>query len=158
MVNVKVLVRTTDRLFAGTDANVWIKLHGAKGEESGDLKLNNIFRNDFKQGTEDTFHFKDVDFSADIDYIEVWRDDFGFGPAWMADHIVVTNADKGTSYTFPLLKWVKPHRHYFIKHLDTSLPQHEPFPDMRALELDEKRKIYQLKVDDVDLPAQVNDF
>ena len=158
MANFKIVVKTADRLFAGTDANVLLKLHGRNGEESENLVLNHIFRNDFEQGAEDVFHLRGLEFSADVDHIELWRDDFGISSAWMVDHVEVTNTDTGASFIFPVLRWVEAHRHYFIKHLDTSLPQYEPFPEMRAQELQEKRKVYQFKIGNDDLPAQVSYF
>ena len=155
MANFKVVVKTADRLWAGTDAKVLLKLHGKNGEESENLELNNIFCNDFEQGAEDVFNTENVKFIVDVDYIELWRDDFGIGSSWMVDHIEVTNTDTGASFIFQVLRWVEAHRHYFIKHLDTSLPQHESFPEMRAQELEEKRKVYQFGTEDTEFPAQV---
>ena len=155
MANFKVVVKTADRLWAGTDAKVLLKLHGKNGEESEYLVLNNIFFNDFEQGAEDVFNLEDVNFFVDVGYIELWRDDFGIGSSWMVDHIEITNSDTGASFIFPVLRWIEAHRHYFINHLDTSLPQHEPFPEMRAQELREKRKVYQFGTGDTDFPAQV---
>ena len=50
-----VYVRTGDRLNAGTDANVKIRLHDEKGNVSDDICLDNFFSNDFERGAFDQF-------------------------------------------------------------------------------------------------------
>lgn len=50
----KISVKTGDRPKAGTDANVYIVLHG-NGQRSPETKLDAFFRNDFERGQLDVF-------------------------------------------------------------------------------------------------------
>ena len=156
--NFRILVKTGDRLFAGTDANVTLKLHGKDGEKSDDLDLDNLFINDFEQGSEDVFKLKNVNFEGDVEFIEFWRDDSGIAPAWQLERIEITCTDTDKTYVFPVFRWIKANRHYFISHLDTSLPQDETFVDLRKLELEEKRSLYELTYHKNGLPVQVGTF
>ena len=51
-------MRTGDRPEAGTNANVYIKLHGEDGNTSDTTKLDVWWRDNFKRGREDHFHIK----------------------------------------------------------------------------------------------------
>lgn len=44
--------------YAGTDANVFIKIMGAGGDETSRAKLDNTFRDDFERGRVDKFKIK----------------------------------------------------------------------------------------------------
>lgn len=50
----QVVVVTSDRMGAGTDANVFIDIHGMDGSNTGRILLNNK-GNDFERGQTDTF-------------------------------------------------------------------------------------------------------
>ena len=50
----KISIKTGDRPKAGTDANVYIVLHG-NGQASPETKLDVFFRNDFERGQLDSF-------------------------------------------------------------------------------------------------------
>ncbi|KAK3100111.1 hypothetical protein FSP39_014983 [Pinctada imbricata] len=151
----KAVVKTGDRLFAGTDACVKVIFHNFSGDKSDEVELDNIFKNDFEQGSEDHFYLKNVRFSGDIDYIELWRDNEGIAPAWLVEWIEVLSVSTKASFVFPIFRWIQHNRRYYIKHLDTTLPQDEMFADQRKWEIEEKRSFYELKSNAEGLPAQV---
>ena len=153
-----VYVKTGDRKHAGTDANVKIKLHDTNGIDTDDLVLDNFFRNDFESGQLDVFPIKKLDvkeFSGRIEKVEFWRDNAGLGADWYVDKIIVENRKTNDIFIFPVFRWIRPDYHYLIEHLDTSLPQFDPHPDQRKLELEDKQAIYEVTTKFPGAPAQV---
>lgn len=137
-------VKTGDKKFAGTDANVFIILYDSGGNKTQEFHLDKFFRDDFERGQLDDFVLEaNVDLK-NISMIELWRDDYGFGDEWYVDFIQVQKEDCEDTYSFPLFKWVKAHHHYKIHHLDTALPQFDPNQEQRELELVEKQEYYVL--------------
>lgn len=53
-----VYVQTGDRPKAGTDANVYIVLHGEGNQQSKEMKLDVLFHDDFERGQLDKFKLK----------------------------------------------------------------------------------------------------
>ena len=153
-----IYVKTGDRKHAGTDANVKMRLHDTNGINTDDLVLDNFFRNDFESGRLDVFPIKKLDmkeFSGRIGKVEFWRDNSGLGADWYVDKIIVENRKTNEIYTFPVFRWIRPDYHYLIMHQDTSLPQCDAHQDQRALELKEKREVYQITTKFPGAPAQV---
>ena len=148
-------VKTGDRMFSGTDANVYIKLCCNNADATDDKLLDCLFRNDLETGQIDVFKFKRQKNLQSIDYIEIWRDDSGILDNWYLDYIRVTNTSSAVVYEFPVFRWIKADRIYRICHLDTSLPQNEPFKDQRFTELEEKCRKYELSAHVHDGPVQV---
>lgn len=149
-------VKTGDRLFSGTDANVYIKLHCNDGESSEEKLLDCFFRNDLETGQIDKFKLKRQKNLSSIDCIELWRDDAGILDNWYVDYIRVTTESSGEGgFDFPIFRWVKAGFKYKIAHLDTNLPQDEPYIDQRKMELEEKRGKYELTTHFEGAPAQV---
>ncbi|KAK7096851.1 polyunsaturated fatty acid 5-lipoxygenase-like isoform X2 [Littorina saxatilis] len=155
-----VYIRTGDRKNAGTDADVRIILHDDKGHTSEEINLDNFLRNDFERGKLDQFSvpkskLKSVERLGKIVKIEFWRDDSGLGSDWYVDKIVVENKQTNAMFVFPVFRWVRSNYHYFIKHLDTSLPQFDEYHEQRNKELEEKRKTYVFAQKAHGMPAQV---
>lgn len=152
-------VKTGDKLFSGTDANVYIKLHCNNGDSSGEKLLDCLFKNDLEMGQVDSFSFKRQKNLSSVDFIEIWRDDSGFLDNWYVDYIRVTKESSGNEkFEFPLFRWIKAGFKYKIAHLDTNLPQTEPFTDQRKLELEEKRQKYELAPHFEGAPCQVKNI
>lgn len=147
-----IIVKTGDRFLSGTDSTVHIVLHGNTGRATKTAVLDNLFRNDFEQGATDEFCICDEDV-GDIEWVEVWRDDFGVAADWFLERITVEK--KGKQFHFPFLRWIKAHVPYRIQHLDTFLPQHDRFADQRSAHVQEKRRLYEFSVKGPGLPAQV---
>ncbi|KAL8617085.1 hypothetical protein ACOMHN_014256 [Nucella lapillus] len=155
-----VYIRTGDRKNAGTDANVRIVLHDDKGHRSDEIVLDNFLRDDFERGALDKFDvpkhkLNSVERLGKIVKIEFWRDDSGLGSDWYVDKIVVENKCTNGMYVFPVFRWVRCDWHYFIKHLDTSLPQFEEYDEQRLKELEEKRRTYIFSQKAPGMPAQI---
>lgn len=152
-------VKTGDKLFSGTDANVYIKFHCKNGDTTEEKLLDTLFKNDLETGQVDRFKFKHQMNLSSVDFIEIWRDDAGVLDNWYVDYIRVTKQSSANEkYEFPLFRWIKAGFKYKIVHLDTNLPQTEPFKDQRKLELEEKRQKYVLEPHFKGAPCQVNDY
>nr|KAG5690903.1 hypothetical protein BaRGS_003394 [Batillaria attramentaria] len=153
---IKVYVHTGDVKGAGTDANVTIVIHDAKGNKTSPIKLDNFFRNDFERGQLDVFRLGSRDTSMLTDkphVLELSRDNSGFGSEWYLDSVTIATHD-GTEFPFPFNRWVHAHTSYRIPHLDTLLPQHDPFPEERARRLLNARDVYKV-ADDKEGPARI---
>ncbi|XP_071127123.1 allene oxide synthase-lipoxygenase protein-like isoform X1 [Mytilus edulis] len=157
MVSYKISVKTGDKKGAGTDANVYVILHG-KGTKTSEQNLDTFFKNDFERGSIDTYSVDSDINIPEVQRIELWRDNNGLLSNWYLDWIEVTNVETGITSIFPAMKWIKEDNHYFFKHIDTCLPQDDPFKDMRMHELQTIQKDYQLQVKVPGLPAQVKEL
>ena len=151
-----ILVKTGDKKLAGTDANITLVLYGDDGSKTEENTLDNFFRNDFEAGRVDSFTIVSECNIPVIHRIEFWRDTSGLLSAWYVDWIEVKNESTADSFIFPIFRWIKENFHYFIQHLDTSLPQNDPYNNQRYMELTEKRKMYQLLVKFDNGTAQVS--
>ncbi|XP_060577455.1 polyunsaturated fatty acid 5-lipoxygenase-like [Ruditapes philippinarum] len=149
-------VKTGDRLFSGTDANVYIKLHCNNGDSTEEKLLDCMFRNDLETGQLDNFDFKRQKNLSSVDFIEFWRDDAGILDDWYVDYIKVTKMTSAKElYEFPLFRWIKAGTKYKIVNYDTNLPQTEPYTDQRKMELEDKRQKYELGPHFEGAPSQV---
>ncbi|KAH9509997.1 hypothetical protein Btru_044803 [Bulinus truncatus] len=144
-------IKTGDSLGAGTNANVWIILYDENSKATPPIKLDQFLKNNFERGTTDVFQISKSDTSklkkdGQVAKIEFWRDDHGNSSDWYVDEIEVKNKNTRSTFLFPVNSWVSANKHYKIKHLDTSLPQHEDddLKEPRKQFLDEKRKNYVL--------------
>lgn len=151
-----VYIRTGDKKNSGTDSNVWIILHNEAGEKTEEMKLDNVFRNDFEAGRLDTFPIKNLNVFGKVKKIEFWRDNTGLACDWFLDRIMVENVRQNEIVTFPVVRWINAHTHYHIHALDTALPQVEPEKNQRTKELDAKRQLYTYCQKREGLPSQVN--
>ncbi|KAL3879853.1 hypothetical protein ACJMK2_032132 [Sinanodonta woodiana] len=143
-VDYTVYVKTGDVIHAGTDANVKIILHGADGNKSTEILLDNVFKDDFERGNIDVFKLKNLSHLNDIQRIEFWRDTSGFGSNWFVDYIEIENMKTRERFMFPVFRWIKPHVHYVIREMDNCLPQEDPEIDSRKQDLEQKREVYQV--------------
>ncbi len=106
-------VKTGDRLFAGTDADIYIKLVDSDGRTSGEIKFPHApitrdslydaitsntlsmfsgegFRNSgFERGNDEKYYFLWGDYVSDIDKIYLRRNNSGTGPDWYCEWIKV---------------------------------------------------------------------
>ncbi|XP_063413651.1 allene oxide synthase-lipoxygenase protein-like [Mytilus trossulus] len=157
MVSYKITVKTGDKKGAGTDANVYIVIHG-KGIQTNKFTLDTFFKNDFERGNIDNYSVNaDVNI-PEVQRIELWRDAYGLFSNWYLDWIEVTNLATNITTIFPAMKWIKENQRYFFNHIDTCLPQDDPFKEMRMLELQNIQKDYQIQVKIPGLPAQVKEL
>ena len=104
IVKYKVLVHTGDKRGAGTDANVFIILHGEKGD-SGKRALESA-GNNFERGRVDTFGLEAFDF-GELKKITIGHDGSGFGSGWFLDNVIVRDENvRNTEYKFQCGRWL----------------------------------------------------
>ncbi|KAH9509998.1 Arachidonate 12-lipoxygenase, 12R-type [Bulinus truncatus] len=144
-------IKTGDSLGAGTNANVWIILYDENSNATPSIKLDQFLKNNFERGSTDVFQISKSDTSnlkkdGQVAKIDFWRDDHGNSSDWYVDEIEVKNKNTRRTFLFPVNRWVSANKHYKIKHLDTSLPQHEDddLKEIRKQFIEEKRKNYVL--------------
>ncbi|KAH9509992.1 hypothetical protein Btru_044797 [Bulinus truncatus] len=144
-------IKTGDSLGAGTNANVWIILYDENSNVTPPIKLDQLLKNNFERGATDSFQISKSDTSnlkkdEQVAKIEFWRDDQGNSSDWYVDKIEVKNKTTQSIYVFPVYRWINANFHYKIRHLDTSLPQHEhdDLKEPRKQLIEEKRKNYVL--------------
>ena len=99
-------VFTGDKLGAGTDANVKVRLYGTE-RNSGWIKLeaSMTHRDKFETNNTDKF-LVDIPFLGDIKRCTVCHDGWGFGAGWYLARIEVQNIIDGSSYDFPCHRWL----------------------------------------------------
>ncbi|XP_077519129.1 polyunsaturated fatty acid 5-lipoxygenase-like isoform X2 [Amblyomma americanum] len=140
-----VSVVTGDRRGAGTDANVWMRIHDADGRKSPIITLNHTFKNDHERGETSSFCVRPILNFGAVAKVEVWRDSFGFGHAWFIDRIEVQDQMTGELYVFPFHRWLPANVHFFVTMYDCVLPHDDPNQRQRRDELQRKRKLYRYK-------------
>ncbi|XP_033743196.1 allene oxide synthase-lipoxygenase protein-like [Pecten maximus] len=145
-------VKTGDKKKSGTDANVKICLYCDDGNKTDNYNLDKFFKNDFERGQKDSFSVKGMSLTR-VDYIELWRDTAGIMDDWFVDIVEVVCSKQ--VFVFPFFRWIKPNYRYKIRHLDTSLPDNDPFKEQRRMEINNAREQYELEVKVPGFPAQV---
>jgi len=155
MSSYKISVKTGDKKGAGTDANVYIILHG-KGTKTDSCNLDTFFKNDFEAGNIDDYSVTSAINIPEVQRIELWRDNHDSSSNWYLEWIEVRNPSSQMTTIFPVMKWIKAGKHYFFNHIDTCLPQDEQFKEQRKMELITMQNQYQLEVKIPGLSAQVN--
>lgn len=141
----RVSVVTGDRHGAGTDANVWMRLHDVDGRKSDIITLNHTFKNDHERGETCSFSVRPIHNFGTVAKIELWRDSFGFGHAWFVERIEVQEQFSGELYVFPFHRWLPADLHFFVTLYDCVLAHDDPHQEQRRRELQRKRKIYRYK-------------
>ena len=74
---------------AGTDANVYVQLHGTEGRRTGFIELENQSHDDFERGSVDTFAITTADL-GDLTWICLRVDDAGLFPDWTVEYVLAT--------------------------------------------------------------------
>jgi hypothetical protein len=104
IVKYRVTVHTGDKRGAGTDANVFIILHGEKGD-TGKRKLEGS-GNNFERAKADVFGIEAFDI-GELTKITVGHDGSGFGSGWFLDNVVVRDETlRNKEYKFQCGRWL----------------------------------------------------
>jgi hypothetical protein len=104
VVKYRVTVHTGDKRGAGTDANVFIILHGEKGD-SGKRKLESS-GNNFERAKTDIFGIETFDV-GELTKVTVGHDGSGFGSGWFLDNVVVRDETlRNKEYKFQCGRWL----------------------------------------------------
>lgn len=100
-----VRIRTGDTLVnAGTDANVFIRLHG-KTAISQEFKLDSTIAH-FEKGSVDTFKLMVPKYLGPLTQLDIRHDNTGACPNWYVAEISVTDTTFGRKWTFPCNNWL----------------------------------------------------
>ncbi|CAH8570297.1 unnamed protein product [Schistosoma margrebowiei] len=93
----EVRIITGDKVYAGTDASVYITLFGENGD-SGERKLTKSLthRNKFERAQTDVFQLEIVDLGK-INKVRIRHDNSGVNPSWYLSKIEVFNISKSQS-------------------------------------------------------------
>ncbi|XP_033100777.1 allene oxide synthase-lipoxygenase protein-like [Anneissia japonica] len=151
----QILVKTSDRRGASTDANIYIALFNSDGHRSKDYKLDTRFRDDFEEGQQDMFPINLKDF-GEIVKIEVWRDRRIIGNHdWCVEWIIIRDNVREDIYEFPINRWITAGVRKRWSRYDTCLPQNDSECTQRKKELEMKRLEYVFEQKITGLPAQV---
>ncbi|KAF8570011.1 hypothetical protein P879_00036 [Paragonimus westermani] len=105
-VKYKIMLYTGDKLCAGTDAKVFIRLFGDQpGLDSGRIQLRKEGINLFERHQVDTFYVECVDLGK-IRRLWVEQDHTGISADWFLAKVQVTNSSSGEMYNFPCDQWL----------------------------------------------------
>ncbi|KAL4225451.1 Lipoxygenase y domain-containing protein 1 [Mactra antiquata] len=99
-------VKTGDVSSAGTDANVYLIISGAKGD-TGQLILrqSSSFKNKFERGKTDVFKIEATDIGQ-IKRIKVGHDGSNPGAGWFLDEVKILVPSRGEQYVFACHRWL----------------------------------------------------
>lgn len=104
VVKYRIQVHTGDKRGAGTDANVYIILHGERGD-TGKRPLESS-GNNFERGKIDTFGIETLDV-GELQKITIGHDGSGFGSGWFLDNVVVRDETlRNKEYKFQCGRWL----------------------------------------------------
>jgi len=98
-----VSVKTGGMDGAGTDAHVYIRLHGVYGHTSA-VELDDS-NNNFERSQVDTFAITVNDVGT-LTSLEVWHDNSGRHSGWYLDEITLSERYSTVSYLFPCHNWL----------------------------------------------------
>ncbi|KAF5404278.1 hypothetical protein PHET_02377 [Paragonimus heterotremus] len=102
----RVTVQTGNLRFAGTDANIFIRLYGTHGETGSlSLKTSETHTNKFEAGSTDIFSLTGPDI-GELQKLRIWHDGTGPGSSWFLDRVLVTVPHLGLSYEFAANRWL----------------------------------------------------
>ena len=104
VVKYRVTVHTGDKRGAGTDANVFMILHGEKGD-TGKRNLESS-GNNFERARSDVFGIEAFDV-GELTKITIGHDGSGFGSGWFLDNVVVRDETlRNKEYKFQCGRWL----------------------------------------------------
>ncbi|KAM7368820.1 hypothetical protein PAMP_013127 [Pampus punctatissimus] len=102
-----VKIKTGDKKYAGTDANVFMMMYGAK-DDTGiiNLKASKTHKNKFERGMTDEFTVEAVDIGP-LKKLRVGHDNCGGGSAgWFLDWVEIDAPSLGQKLRFPCGRWL----------------------------------------------------
>ncbi|XP_063067192.1 lipoxygenase homology domain-containing protein 1-like [Engraulis encrasicolus] len=101
-----VSVRTGDKKYGGTDANVYAILYGSK-DDTGIIKLkaSKTHKNKFEVGMIDEFTVEAVDLGQ-LKKLRIGHDNSGGSPGWFLDWVEVDAPSLGEKLVFPCGRWL----------------------------------------------------
>ncbi|WAR01120.1 LOXH1-like protein, partial [Mya arenaria] len=102
----EVRVFTGDVSGAGTDSNVFLSLHGDKGDTGErELKDSSTNMNKFERNQEDVFIVKAIELGKLVK-LKIRHDNKNMGSAWFLDRVEVDDPKMNKTYFFPCQRWL----------------------------------------------------
>jgi hypothetical protein len=102
----RVITKTGDSLFSGTDAQVFVVLHGG-GHDTGRMALNNPFGNDFERGQTDTFLVGTTAPVGDVDKVTIgFEAEAGVFPGWYLEEVGIERMGGQAPRKFKCGRWL----------------------------------------------------
>ena len=133
-----VTIKTGNHKYGGTDAKVYITLHGSNGNSSE--RLLPASKGDFEVNDEDSFELKTTQDLGQLRSIRLRHDNSGKDPGWFVESVKITCLNDGVIYYLPVQRWFskedddkKISRIIYVA--SNSLGQRYRFFDKRALVL-----------------------
>ncbi|KAI8493666.1 Lipoxygenase y domain-containing protein 1, partial [Branchiostoma belcheri] len=101
-----VRVYTGDKFGAGTDANVFLSVHGENGDTGErELKDSETNTNKWERGNVDRFTMSAINL-GEVKKVKVRHDNKGGGAAWFLDRVEVEDVKAKKKYYFPCQRWL----------------------------------------------------
>ena len=97
-------VKTGSRSNAGTDANVYITLHGEKSS-SAEQKLVSP-ENQFQKGSIGLYRVASAADIGPLNSITIRHDNFGIASGWFLENVKIEDASNGDQWEFPCSRWL----------------------------------------------------
>ncbi|KAM9810394.1 lipoxygenase homology domain-containing protein 1-like [Neosynchiropus ocellatus] len=99
-------IKTGEKKYAGTDANVYAILFGGK-DDTGivNLKACKNYKNKFEQGMINEFTVEAVDL-GDLEKLRIGHDNSGGSPGWFLDWVEIDAPSQGQRLQFPCGRWL----------------------------------------------------
>ncbi|HEY7683228.1 MAG TPA: PLAT/LH2 domain-containing protein [Gemmatimonadales bacterium] len=88
----------------GTDANVFLTIHGSEGSSS-EVELDNPGHDDFEQGQTDVFQVPNFDL-GELSSVRIRHNDSGRHAGWFLEQVRVQNPGSGREWVFPCHRWL----------------------------------------------------
>ncbi|CAB3376043.1 Hypothetical predicted protein [Cloeon dipterum] len=154
-------VTTGDHRYAGTDSSVHLQLVDKSGAESEATRLDKMFVNDHERGQTHSYGLKAKGLQTpdQLDHVIIWRGASITGDDhWFLDRIEIEDKKERHRYIFPVQRWIEVERRYHFYEFDAFLPQDDKQPEIRRLELDRKRNLYQFRETIERGPRQIKDL
>ncbi|GLD72495.1 lipoxygenase homology domain-containing protein 1 [Lates japonicus] len=101
-----VRIKTGDKKYAGTDANVFMILYGTK-DDTGiiNLKASKTHKNKFERGMIDEFTVESVDMGP-LKKLRIGHDNCGGSAGWFLDWVEIDAPSLGQKLRFPCGRWL----------------------------------------------------
>mmetsp|Transcript_2129 Transcript_2129/g.5389 ORF Transcript_2129/g.5389 Transcript_2129/m.5389 type:complete len:727 (-) Transcript_2129:75-2255(-) len=143
-VDYSIEVYTADQGGAGTDAGVYLFLHGQTGS-SERLELKSGEGSAFQQGSADMFTRK-MPHLGELHRITLGHDNKGAFADWLPEKVVVTDQLRGAEYLFPCLKWISKAKGLQLDLLPEADAAAKQWAANKAAKPQKERRKYQVDV------------
>nr|CDS23211.1 arachidonate 5 lipoxygenase [Echinococcus granulosus] len=169
----EICVVTVDFLGSSLGPGINMVMFDDKNNQSPVIALDHIFQNelDYHQAkfTIDLQPWSKPKAFGKLHHIEFWRTDGSSNStadgdfnvaAWYLDRVIIRDRRFGLTgewdyFFFPLHDWVVPAAQYVLQDCETFLPQQDPYPDLRHVQLDRRQQLLYFMQRASGLPVEI---